>query len=137
MDKQAPEAAEVVGLRADRLSAYLAHAATQQSELGGLDCVRFTVEALREGFGIDLRANLKYRDKREAIGRIRRHRGLDSAIRHELGEPIPAEELRPGDIAFVPPRAMGLVMPGYIAVKFRATVWRLEMHTASHGWRVT
>lgn len=130
-------AAEAVGLRADRLAAYLATAATQQSELGRLDCVRFTIEALLEGFGVDLRHKLRYEDRHQAIARIRRHRGLDSAIRSELGEPIPAEELRPGDIAFVPPRAMGLVMPGYIAVKFRATVWRLEMRTASHGWRVT
>jgi len=124
------------GVDRQALADYLAGVCNRQSELGGLDCVRFVVEALLAGFSVDLRGKLRYADRQGALRRIRHHRGLDAAFRYELGEPLPAEELRFGDIAYVPPHAVGLVMPGYIAMKARATIWRYKLSTATHGWRV-
>lgn len=120
------------------LAAYLSDVANEQSELGRLDCVRFVVEALRAARIADVRPLMRYDDRDTALERIRRARGLDKAIRSELGEPnVGAGEFELGDMAFVPPHCIGFVMTDYIAVKSRATIWRIDLDCATHGWRLT
>jgi hypothetical protein len=118
------------------LAEYFADVVNEHSELAKLDCVTFVVDALRAGFDVDLRDRLKYTDRRSALARLRKHKGLDGAVTYELGTPLPADELRYGDIAFLNPHAIGLVMPMYIAVKGRSTIWRIDPRLAVHGWRV-
>lgn len=119
-----------------RLAEYFSRVVNEPATLAKLDCVMFVVDALRNGFGVDLRDQCRYTDKRTALARICKHGGLDGAVRHELGDPLPGDELRYGDIAFVNPHAIGLVMPTYIAVKGRSTIWRITLDLAAHGWRV-
>jgi hypothetical protein len=120
-----------------RLAEFFADVVNEQSSLAKMDCVIFVVDALRYGFDVDLRDRLRYHDKKTALARIRKHRGLDGAIQHELGPPLPRDQLRYGDVAFIRPHAIGLVMPTYIAVKGRSTIWRITLDLAVHGWRVT
>lgn len=118
------------------LSEYFNSQAGVRSNLGGLDCVRFVIEALEAGWGIDCRDVLGYHDRRSAVDRLRIAGGLEAAFTAELGEPMPPAELRPGDIAYFIDPAVGLVMPGYIAVKLRGSVGRIPLQFADKGWRL-
>ncbi len=125
-----------VRIDAGALGEYFAQVANEQSELGGLDCVRFVIEGIRIGAGIDFRDRLGYWDRRSAVRRLRGSRGLDAAFREALGDPDPPESLDICDIAFFAPHSVGLVMPGYVALKSRATIWRIALDQAKHGWRI-
>jgi len=117
------------------LSKYFEATATKPAALGGLDCVRFVIDALYVGWRVDYRDILGYQDRRTAIDRLRIAGGLEAAFTAELGDPIEAEELSPGDIAFFNDPAIGLVMPGYVAVKFHRTIGRVPLYCAAKGWR--
>jgi hypothetical protein len=117
------------------LSEYFITASEHPAELGRLDCVRFVVEALNAGWGIDYTAMLGYGDRRTAIDRLRLAGGLEAAFTAELGDPIYPALLEPGDFAFFPDPAVGLVMPGYCAVKVRKTIIRVPLQFIEKGWR--
>lgn len=113
---------------------YFERAHGMRSALGDLDCVRFTIEGIFYGWGIDYREILGYQDRRTAIDRLRIAGGLQQAFTDELGDPVDVDELLPGDIAYFDDPAVGLVMPGYIAVKYRSTIFRAPRQFARCGW---
>lgn len=119
------------------LREYLNLAAPASFRLGGLDCVRFVAEAVHAGWGRDYRHRLGYHDRRGACVRLRAAESLREAIGEVLGEEIPAADLMPGDVAYFigPPTTLGLVMPGYVAVKSGRTIHRLLPDAVDLGWR--
>ena len=134
---------EVIGVSAvhksieldhNALSKYLADAAGRRSKLGEYDCVRFVIEALYAGWRVDYRNILGYQDRRTVIDRLRIAGGLEQAFTDELGPPVNPADLLPGDIAYFQDPAVGLVMPGYIAVKVRSTIGRVPLQFANKGW---
>lgn len=122
-------------MNADGLGEYFASEAKTRARLGGLDCVRFAIEALYFGWGVDYREILGYHDRRSAIDRLRIAGGLEAAFTAELGEPIPPVLLLPGDLAYFPDPSIGLVMPGYCAVKVHGTIARIPLQLIYKGWR--
>lgn len=121
------------------LRAYLATAALTPAELGKLDCVRFVIEAIRAGWGQDFRGCLRYECRHSAVVQLREDHGLRSAFCKVLGEPIPAAELVPGDIAYVRDaktgtRAVGLVLFDTVVVKVGRTIARVPLAYCDEGW---
>ena len=103
--------------------------------LGKFDCVSFAFEAVKVGWGRDYLDNLGYDDKRSAIDRLRLSDGLYDAICAGLGQDIPMCELGPGDLAWLPPSAIGLIMHDYIAVKTYRTILKAPLESAHTGWK--
>ena len=102
---------------------------------GVFDCVVFVAESLRVGWSRDYLSSLAYSDRRSAVARLRRSDGLSLAVSDILGDPIELDHLVAGDIAFIPnPDTLGLVMPGYIAVKGNRTIHRATRDSAIYGW---
>ncbi len=123
-------------MNAQALHEYFERTAAAPFRLGGLDCVRFVAEALHAGWGRDYRTRLGYRDRRSACVRLRASGGLRDALGTVLGAEFPPTQLRPGDVAwFEPPATIGLVMPGYVAVKVGHTIHRADLCCAEFGWR--
>jgi hypothetical protein len=118
----------------EKLSHYLADAADAPARLGHHDCVSFVFEGIREGWDRDLIHKLEYQGRRGAIDRLRAAGGLYDAICEHLGQDVPICELEPGDVAWLPPTNIGLIMDNYIAVKWRRTVLRVPIETAATGW---
>lgn len=104
-------------------------------KLGGLDCVRFVIEGIWVGWGKDFSECLRYNSRREAVTQLREDGGLYQAFASVLGEAVPRHELTTGDIAYFPDSFVGLVMPGYIAVKLRKTIIRVPMERCAQGWK--
>jgi hypothetical protein len=118
------------------LSEYFEATAQQRAEFGHLDCVRFVVDAMYVGWNRDYRDVLKYYDRRSAVNRLRAAGGLFEAFKDELGEPVPASELRPGDIAWYSDPAVGLVLEDCIVVKIRKTIIRMPLDSITIGWKL-
>ena len=116
------------------LTKYFNATVAQPACLGRLDCVRFVAEALKAGWGIDHLDVLRYSDRRTAVKRLRELGGLENAVSSVLGEPVNPADLRPGDVAYFLEPSIGLVMPGYVAVKFRQTIVRVPLQFAARGW---
>jgi len=116
---------------------YFERTAALPFEFGRLDCVRFAVEALHEGFGRDYRADLMYHDRRSAVARLRAADGLRDAIGASLGRELRPEELEPGDLAWFDwePATIGLVLDDYVAVKAGRTIHRVHPSAILFGWR--
>lgn len=121
-------------MNAEALSDYLSEVAGRPSALGRFDCVRFVVEALFVGWRRDYRDCLGYHDRRSAVAQLRAAGGLYEAICSELGQDIPISDLSIGDVAYFPDPAVGLILPGCIAVKAYRTVLRLPLDSARSGW---
>ncbi len=117
------------------LHKYLIAAAARPSVFGRYDCVCFVFEAIREGWDRDYLTRLDYYGRRSAVDRLRAAGGLDEAISEHLGQDIPMSDLSPGDIAWLPPANIGLIMPDYIAVKYRRTILRVPLSEARSGWK--
>ena len=124
-----------VQVNAEALSGYMAAAASKPACLGSHDCVSFVFEGIREGWSLDLMDKLKYQGRRGAVERLRASDGLYDAITEHLGQDIPMCELRPGDVAWLPPSNVGLVMDTYVAVKYRRTILRVPIDLVASGWR--
>jgi hypothetical protein len=122
-------------MNVEALSRYMTEAADKPARLGHHDCVSFVFEGIREGWDLDLLDKLKYHGRRGAIDRLRDAGGLYDAICEHLGQDLPLCELIPGDVAWLPPANIGLIMDGYIAVKWRRTVLRVPLDKAASGWR--
>lgn len=117
------------------LGDYLEMAARERMQLGGLDCVRFVIGGILAGWGKDFRDCLRYQCRRSAVMQLREDGGLREAFSKVLGEPVPRHELEPGDIAYFPDGFVGLVLPGYIAVKYRRTIMRVPLERCGQGWK--
>jgi len=117
------------------LHKYLISAAARPAVFGKFDCVWFVFGALDEGWNRDYLTLLQYDDRRSAVTRLRAAGGLDEAISEHLGQDIPMSDLGVGDIAWLPPANIGLIMPDYIAVKYRRTILRVPLSEARSGWR--
>lgn len=110
-------------------------AAARPAVFGQYDCVSFVFEALREGWNRDYLIRLQYSDRRSAVDRLRAAGGIYDGISEHLGPDIPMSDLEVGDIAWLPPGNIGLIMPDYIAVKYRRTILRLPLSEARTGWK--
>lgn len=119
----------------DALSKYFLDVHSSPTRLGGIDCVRFVIDALYIGWNIDLRPMLGYHDRRSAVDRLRIADGLRQAFIDDLGDPVSEDQLEPGDIAYFDDPCVGLVMQDYIAVKFGRTIVRAPRNFCDIGWK--
>lgn len=119
----------------EALAAYFTKAAPRQFVLGKFDCVSFVFESVNIGWGRDYLDNLGYSTRREAVDRLRASDGLYDAVCAGLGQDLPMCELEPGDIAWMPPACIGLIMHDYIAVKTHRTIVKMPLATAWTGWK--
>jgi hypothetical protein len=117
------------------LAEFLSESAQRPAKLGSFDCVSFAFEGVKIGWDRDYLDCLGYQDRRSAIDRLRAADGLYDAICEGLGQDLPICELDPGDLAWLPPSLIGLIMPGYIAVKCYRTVLRVPLEQARSGWK--
>ena len=120
----------------EALRNYFALEATKPQKFGTVDCVKFVTHAVYIGWGRDYRDVLQYNSRRSAVNRLRELGGLQGACNYAMGPSMPIDQLEPGDVIwFDKPATIGLLMPGYIAVKMGHTIHRLEIESAMHGWR--
>lgn len=126
-------------MNAPALARFMDEAASRPAALGGFDCVRFVIEARLAGWGEDFSSRLHYACRRSAVEQLRGEGGLKAAFSRILGDPVAAERLVTGDIGYlVHPEsntaAVGLVMPGYVAVKVARTIARVPLTVCREGW---
>ncbi len=122
-------------MNVEALAQFLSASAQRQFVLGKFDCVSFVFEGVNVGWNRDYLDNLGYSDKREAVNRLRESDGLYDAVCDGLGQDLPMSELVPGDIAWLPPACIGLIMHDYIAVKTHRTILRYPLESARSGWK--
>lgn len=125
-------------MNAEILHDYFRSVAGRRQRLGVCDCVTFTVDVLRLGFGKDYREHMQYSDRRSAVKRLRRSGGLLPAMVELFGPLQPIESLGAGSIAYFekPRRALGVVMGEYIMVRGDGCLHRLTLNSAAGGWAV-
>lgn len=121
---------------AQALRDYFEEAAQRPFVFGDYDCVRFVAEAVRVGWGRDFMQQLRYQGRKSAVLRLRRADGLFQAVSGVLGAPTPTDDLMPGDVAWLPQgrASIGLIMPGYIALKGHQCIHRVDPSSATTGW---
>lgn len=122
-------------MNVEALSKFLNASAPRQFVLGQFDCVSFVFEGVSVGWDRNYLDNLGYSDRREAITRLRESDGLYDAVCDGLGQDLPMCELSPGDIAWLPPSCIGLIMHDYIAIKTYRTILRVPLDSARSGWK--
>lgn len=106
-------------------------------KLGTIDCVTFTIEALRVGWDKDYRWGMEYNDRRSAVNQLRTQGSLLGAFRRVFGFEDFVDGMPAGSIAYFPtPATVGLVLPDYIAVKAHKQIIRAEKVVGLKGWRV-
>ena len=107
-----------------------------RQKFGTVDCVSFVAQAVVVGWGRVHRDVLQYSDRRSAVDRLRSFGGLRRACNHAMGETFPIDELEPGDVVwFDKPATIGLLMPGYVAVKAGRCIHRLQIEPQMIGWK--
>ena len=105
-------------------------------KFGTIDCVQFVAGAVRAGWGRNYADVLRYNGRRDAINRLRELGGLRGACDFALGERFGIDELAPGDVVwFDKPATIGLLMPGYVAVKMGRCINRLKIEPQMTGWK--
>jgi len=109
-------------MNVEALAAYFNKAAPRQFVLGKFDCVSFVFESVNVGWGRDYLDNLGYSTRREAVCA-------------GLGQDLPMCELESGDIAWVPPACIGLIMHDYVAIKTHRTIVKLPLDAVHTGWK--
>ncbi len=122
-------------MNVEALAEFLIDSAQRPAKLGSFDCVSFAFEGVKIGWDRDYMDCLGYEDRRSAIDRLQAADGLYDAICEGLGQDLPICELAPGDLAWIPPSLIGLIMPNYIAVKYARTVLRIPLEYANTGWK--
>lgn len=124
-------------MNVEALHTYLSAVASKRFALGHYDCVRFVAEALFIGWDKDYLGVLDYNDRRTAVRRLRKAGGLAAACDDALGERIPWNDLKTGDVAYFddPHATIGLVMPDYVAIKIGVTIYRGNVTHCEFGWR--
>lgn len=107
-----------------------------KSSLGTIDCVSFVTQAVFVGWGRDYRDVLQYHDRRSAVARLRELGGLKAVCFHILGAMHFVSDLSPGDVIWYDePPCIGLLMPGYVAVKQGRVINRYETQERMMGWK--
>jgi len=124
-------------LNIEALAAYFNEAAPRQFVLGKFDCVSFAFAGVKIGWDRDFMECLGYEDRASAIGRLRDADGLYDAICEGLGQDLPICELEPGDLAWIPPSAIGLIMADYVAVKTHRTIVKVPFEFVHSGWKTS
>jgi hypothetical protein len=118
------------------LREYFNDQAGTPQKFGTIDCVKFVAGAVCVGWNRDYRSKLLYSDRRSAVERLRSFGGLLRACNNAMGEMFPIEELSPGDVIwFDKPASIGLLMPGYVAVKMGKCVHRFRIENKMMGWK--
>ncbi len=120
------------------LQEYFHTAAQQPQRVGTYDCCTFIVEALRVGWDRDFREVLQYYDRRTAVAQLRKEGGLRDACCSVLGPEGLLGDAPAGSVAWMGDLdqvCIGLVMPGYIAVKANKVIHRIAMDENRTGWR--
>lgn len=108
----------------------------RKQKLGVVDCVQFVCGAVKAGWDRDYSDILRYSDRRSAVQRLRVLGGLRAACDMAMGEQQPVDELEPGDVIwFDKPNTIGLLMPGYVAVKIGGRIDRYEIEPEMIGWK--
>ena len=123
---------------AEALSVYLFTVASRPYELGKMDCVRFVADCLRIGYDLHYHEFLGYNDRQSALRRLREAGGLKKAIESVLDREVPACDLHPGDVAWLPNNrhgVIGFIMPGQVLVKADCRIDRFDIHSVQSGWR--
>ena len=120
----------------EAIAAHFSRVAALPQRLGVYDCCTFVVEVLLYGFGRDFRDQLGYYDRRSAVARLRGAGGLRDAFCSALGDEQLIADCPAGSIAyFEQPASVGVVMPGYIAVKANRCIHRFVIEQHRTGWR--
>ena len=105
--------------------------------LGTIDCVSFVTEAVKVGWNRDHSGILQYHDRRSAVKRLRELGGLKAACFYAMGDMYFVKDLQPGDVIWYdkPFPTLGLLMPGYVAVRQGKVINRHEITDDLMGWR--
>ncbi len=117
---------------------YFERVARLPQRLGVYDCCTFVVETLLYGFDRDYRDALGYWDRRSAVKRLRAIGGLREAYTDILGPESLVKDFPPGSVAYfaeTPYACVGIIMPGYIAVKGHKCIHRVTIEPHRTGWR--
>lgn len=122
-------------MNVEALHAYLSEQAATRQRFGTVDCVSFVAGAVLAGWNRDYSDILGYSDRRSAVNRLRQLGGLRAACDYAMGDMHPIDELEPGDVIwFDEPATIGLLMPGYVAVKIGTPVHRVMIQPEMRGW---
>lgn len=122
----------------DALRDYFDEQSGVRQKFGTIDCVKFVANAVRIGWGRNYLGVLQYSDRRSAVARLRELGGLRGACNMAMGEAVSIEELEPGDVVwFDKPATIGLLMPGYVAVKLGKCIHRFQIEKQMTGWRTS
>ena len=123
-------------MNVDALRDFFYEQSRRRQKFGTVDCVSFVAGAVFVGWGRDYRGVLQYRDRRSAVARLRILGGLRGACDFAMGRQYPVDELEPGDVIwFDKPATIGLLMPGYVAVKMGKCIHRLQIEPQMIGWK--
>ncbi len=115
---------------------YFERVAPLPQRFGVYDFFTVVVETLLYGFDRDYRDALRYFDRKSAVARLRGAGGLREAFCDVLGPEQLIFDCPPGSVAyFNTPAFVGIVMPGYIAVKGHHTIHRFMIEDHRTGWR--
>jgi len=118
------------------LQSYFWTESQRKQKFGVIDCVQFVAGAVKQGWDRDYSDVLQYHDRRSAVKRLRELGGLMAACDMAMGKQHMISELEPGDVVwFDVPKTIGLLMPGYIAVKMGCAIHRLEIDPRMFGWK--
>jgi len=114
---------------------YFIEQAQAPGRFGTRDCVSFVTNAMLIGWGRNHVDLMQYHDRRSAVNRLRAAGGLRAACCHAWGDVRPVDELEPGDVVyFDKPPTLGLLMPGYVAIRSRRCIHRLQVEPQMMGW---
>lgn len=108
----------------------------KKQNFGTIDCVSFVAGALLAGWNRDYTGDLQYHNRRSAVNRLRAFGGLRCACDWAFGDQVSIAELGPGDVVwFDKPATIGLLMPGYVAVKLGRSIHRYQIESQMMGWK--
>ena len=125
-------------MNVNALQEFFWHESQRPQKFGVVDCVQFVTEAVWVGWCRDFRNVLGYYDRASAVQRLRELGGLKAACDFAMGERFPVEELEPGDVVwFDEPKTLGLLMPGYVAVKLGTRIDRYRIEPGMIGWKTS
>ena len=120
------------------LQDYFAKVAPLRQRFGVYDCCTFVVDALLIGWDRDFRDALGYWDRRTAVKRLRAADGLRAAFSQVLGPEHLIAEAPPGSVVYLQEgrfKSVGIIMPGYFAVKANRCIHRFVLEPQYTGWR--
>lgn len=108
---------------------------------GAFDCCQFARRVIEAVTGRDVAAHLAYTGRDGADALIEKHGGLSALMCSVLGDPVPADQLRAADIAFVSmkgiPDMVAVMNPaGRALAPMPYGLEALPGKMVAHGWRI-